>query len=69
MRTTDRSAAGDANTTAASIARTASASARAVSVPGAVTSMSGLALVAPSAGPSRTNGANAATSGLSGPIP
>ena len=47
-------------------ARTASASAVAVRVPGAVTSMAGTTEASPSAGPSRANGAKAATSRSSG---
>ena len=56
-----RSAAGAANTSEASTAAMASASARAVSVPGLVTSMSGTTEAIPSAGPKRANGAKAAT--------
>ena len=64
-----RSAAGEAKTTVASIAAAAPASARAVRVRGAVTSMAGVTDTAPSAGPSRANGAKPATSRAPGRIP
>ncbi len=55
-------AAGDAHTRVPSTTRTASAKARAVSVPGDVRSMSGIDDAMPSAGPSTAHGAKAATS-------
>ena len=61
-----RSAAGEAKTTVASTAAAASASFAAVSVPGAVTSMSGTAEAMPSPGPRIEKGAKAATSASSG---
>ncbi len=51
MATTLANAAGEANTTVASIAATASASARAVSVAGFVTSIAGTTAPTPRAGP------------------
>ena len=61
VATTRRNAAGDAKTTRASTAAAASANREAVSVSGAVTSMSGTDDPSPSAGPSSEKGAKAAT--------
>jgi hypothetical protein len=69
VRTMLRSAAGAANTSVASMDETASASAREVSVPGLLMSMSGTADVMPRAGPKSANGAKAATSRSSGWMP
>ena len=69
VRTTLASAAGDANTIVAPIRRHASSSAAAVSVAGAVTSMSARPVTIPSAGPKTANGAKAATNRSAGVIP
>ena len=67
VATTLATAAGDKKTTVARASRAAAATAVAVSVDGLVTSMSGVTERAPRAGPSRANGANPATSPVSGP--
>ena len=69
VATTLATAAGDRNTTVASTALTAAATAEAVSVFGEVTSMSGVTDRAPSAGPRSANGANPATSPVPTPTP
>ncbi len=69
VATTFVMAAGDRKIESASTARTAAASRSAVRVAGRVTSISGVAVRQPSAGPSSANGAKPATSPLSGPSP
>ena len=61
VATTFTSAAGEANTVEASMASAAEANAVAVKVFGLVTSILGVTLVAPRAGPRRANGAKPAT--------
>ncbi|CAB4878961.1 unannotated protein [freshwater metagenome] len=69
VRTTFASAAGEANTIVAPIRAHASSSALAVSVAGAVTSMSARPVTMPRAGPNTAKGANAATKRSAGVMP